>query len=122
MSSAQLRNADARRRQAMIEADQNVLEELLANELTWTHSSGATESKSQFIAAIASGNVVYETLDIEDDQIRQFGDVLIHNGILRGRASRDGQLKGLNAKFLAVWRGREEKLELVAWQSTSFSD
>lgn len=113
---------DAQRRQAMISADQNALNDLLADDLTWTHSSGATESKAEFIAAIVERRVVYEQLDVSEDQLRGDGEVVLHNGRLRGRASRDGQAKALHAKFLAVWRVSDGQLRLAAWQSTNCNE
>ncbi|MGI9327797.1 MAG: nuclear transport factor 2 family protein [Pseudomonadales bacterium] len=118
----QLLQCDAERRQAMIDADERTLDRLLADELTWTHSSGATESKAEFIAAISSGAVSYAALEVEQDQVRSSDQLLVHNGVLRGRASRDGQEKLLNAKFLAIWCVFDEQMRLIAWQSTNFSD
>jgi ketosteroid isomerase-like protein len=115
-----LRRADDLRRQAMLEADLDSLNRLLADDLTWTHSSGVTESKAEFLSAIKVGTVVYSQLDIEQDQIRRAGDVFVHNGILRGSASREGKAKDLNAKFLSVWKEADGKFEMMAWQSTNF--
>lgn len=121
-SPEQLLRCDAERRRAMIDADAQALDRLLADDLTWTHSSGATESKAEFIAAIVAGAVVYDALEVEQDQVRGDGKQLVHNGVLRGNASRDGQPKQLKAKFLAIWRVTDEQLRLIAWQSTNFSD
>ncbi len=117
-----LLQCDAQRRQAMISADVDQLALLLADSLTWTHSSGATEDKATFLSAIGSGAVVYEVLEIEQHQVRGNAEYALHNGILRGRASRDGQAKALNAKFLAVWGRAGDRWRLEAWQSTNCND
>ena len=114
--------ADAARRQAMIHGDVDALLTLLADDLVWTHSSGATESKAEFISAIASGNVRYDELKIEKDATREEGPLVVHNGVLKGVASRAGQNKNLHARFLAVWRFVQDMPELMAWQSTNVSD
>ena len=113
--------ADARRRQAMIHGDVDALLTLLADDLTWTHSSGKTETKTEFINAIASGSVQYEALEIADDEVRGNGSILVHNGVLTGAASRDGASKTLHARFLSIWRCEHEHYELMAWQSTNTS-
>ncbi len=115
---SKLLDADRARRQAMINADGDTLDLVLADDLTWTHSSGVTESKAEFIKAITERSVVYESLEIEQDQVRKAGTVLVHNGVLSGTASRNGEAKSLYAKFLAVWRV-EEPMQLLAWQSTN---
>tara|TARA_B100000953_G_scaffold240300_1_gene201940 strand:- start:24 stop:452 length:429 start_codon:yes stop_codon:yes gene_type:complete len=122
ISPEQLISADLERRRAMIEADEEALERLFSDELTWTHSSGKTESKTEMIAAILGRDVVYEALDVEEAQVRCSGDLCVHNGILQGSASRAGQTKLLRAKFLAVWRAIDDDLILIAWQSTNCSE
>lgn len=114
-----LLKADAARRRAMIEADVDTLNALLAEDLCWTHSSGAVEDKGAFVDAIATAAVSYEALEVEADEIRAEGTLVVHQGRLRGRASRGGQSKALQARFLAVWRSVDERLELIAWQSTN---
>ncbi len=114
--------ADAARRQAMIHGDVDALLTLLADDLVWTHSSGATEGKADFIGAIAAQAVRYESLEIDGDEVREEGALAVHNGVLRGSASRGGQNKKLHARFLAVWRFAGDKPELMAWQSTNVSD
>lgn len=116
----QLRAADRRRRQAMIEADVSVLATLFADELTWTHSSGKKDDKPTFLEKIASGSTEYQTLEVSDDTIIQQGDVLIHHGNLAGRVRVDGREKSLNNRFLAVWKSSADGLQLLAWQSTAF--
>ena len=115
---SKLLDADLVRRQAMINGDLDTLDTVLADDLTWTHSSGVTESKTEFLNAISHRAVVYESLEIEQDQIREAGPVLVHSGVLRGSASRNGEAKLLHAKFLAVWRA-EASPRLLAWQSTN---
>lgn len=115
-------SCDRARRQGMIDADLNVLEPLLADDLRWTHSSGATEGKLEFLAAIAARAVVYQQLEIEQDELRGDAQLVVHQGVLRGQASRDGQAKSLNARFLAVWRATGDQWQLMAWQSTNCSD
>jgi ketosteroid isomerase-like protein len=114
-----LLEADARRRAAMVAGDAAGLEELLADELVWTHSSGKTDGKASLIAGIASGTVVYRALETRDVAVLGTGDVLVCHGVLSGQAARDGREKSLNSRFLAVWRRRAGSFELLAWQSTS---
>ncbi len=122
MSNRQrLLEADAERRQAMISADTGALARLLAEDLVWTHSSGKTESKREVIEALAEGTVAYETLEMTQDRVLSSGEIYVHQGVLSGRAVRDGKTKLLNARFLSVWQETQGQLQLVAWQSTQLS-
>lgn len=117
-----LLEVDCERRQAMINADTDVLERLLSEDLIWTHSSGKTESKKEVIAAMLDGAVAYEAIEMAHDRVLTFGEGFIHQGLLHGRAVRDGQVKMLNARFLSVWREVGSQLQMIAWQSTNCSD
>ncbi|MCR9258716.1 MAG: nuclear transport factor 2 family protein [Pseudomonadaceae bacterium] len=113
--------ADAERRQAMIAADTSALSRLLAEDLMWTHSSGKTETKGEVIKALAEGEVTYEVLEMTQDRVLRSGGNFVHQGVLTGRAVRDGETKLLNARFLAVWQETQDQLQLLAWQSTQVS-
>jgi len=113
--------ADAERRQAMIAADTSTLARLLAEDLIWTHSSGKTESKGEVIEALAQGAVAYESLEVTEDRVLGSGGNYVHQGVLSGRAVRNGETKLLNARFLSVWQETQGQLQLVAWQSTQMS-
>ena len=122
MSNGQrLLAADAERRQAMIAADTSTLARLLAEDLIWTHSSGKTESKGEVIEALAQGAVAYESLEVTEDRVLGSGGNYVHQGVLSGRAVRNGETKLLNARFLSVWQETQGQLQLVAWQSTQMS-
>lgn len=110
---------DRQRRQAMINAAPDVLERLLSEDLVWTHSSGKTESKKEVIEAIVDGSVAYEAIDLVQGRVLTFGEGFAHQGLLSGRAVRDGQVKMLHARFLSVWREVGGQLQLLAWQSTN---
>jgi ketosteroid isomerase-like protein len=116
-----LLEADGQRRQAMINADTDVLAQLLSDDLVWTHSSGKTESKAEVIKALAEGAVAYKALEMTQDRVLHAGGNYIHQGVLLGSAIRDGETKLLNARFLSVWQEVENQFQLVAWQSTNLS-
>ena len=103
----------------MIDANVDGLEALLADDLTWTHSSGVTETKDEFLSSIGQRSVVYESLEIEDAQVRGDGDLYVHTGRLLGQATRDGAVKQLRARFLSVWQFVDGRPRLLAWQSTN---
>ena len=59
-----LMNVDTQRRVAMVSGDVVALGDYLADDLSWTHSSGKTDSKESFLAVVASGTTVYHSLDV----------------------------------------------------------
>jgi len=114
-----LMNADTRRRVAMVSGDVVALGDYLADDLSWTHSSGKTDSKESFLAVMASGTTVYHSLDVRDTQVRIFGDIFVLEGVVFGDVTKDGLDKKLVNRFVTVWQKRERDLfQMHAWQST----
>lgn len=114
-----LMNADTQRRVAMVSGDVVALGDYLADDLSWTHSSGKTDSKESFLAVMASGTTVYHSLDVRDTQVRIFGDIFVLEGVVFGDVTKDGLDKKLVNRFIAVWQKRERDLfQMQAWQST----
>lgn len=121
MNQAQaLRDADRRRRDAMIAGEPDTLAALLDDELAWTHSSGKQDDKTSLLDRIAAGGTVYLELEVSDDSVTDCGGVLVHRGNLSGRASVDGREKALRNRFLSVWRRSGDVLQLLFWQSTGY--
>ena len=85
-----LMKADTKRRVAMVAGDVVALGDYLAEDLSWTHSSGKTDSKESFLAVMASGSTVYHSLDVRDTKVRIFGDIFVREGVVSGDVTKDG--------------------------------
>jgi len=53
------------------------LEKLLAADLSYTHSSGKTQTKDQFIDDVTGGTTVYKSIEFENTNVRQYGSVAV---------------------------------------------
>ena len=71
---------EKRRIEAMTNQDAKALGEILADDLSYTHSSGRVETKAEFIANATSGGSRYRALSQEDMKVRQYGDTAIVTG------------------------------------------
>ncbi|MBT3624021.1 MAG: nuclear transport factor 2 family protein [Gammaproteobacteria bacterium] len=117
-----LMKADTKRRVAMVAGDVVALGDYLAEDLSWTHSSGKTDSKESFLAVMASGSTVYHSLDVRDTKVRIFGDIFVLEGVVFGDVTKDGLDKKLVNRFITVWQQREHDVfQLQAWQSTGLA-
>ncbi len=110
--------ADTARRAAMVAADATALAAYLAEDLTWTHSSGRTDHRQAVLDTIAGGAVRYLSLDARDVQVRTVGDAVVATGEVAGRVRKDGEERDLKNRFLSVWRYEAGALRMMAWQST----
>ena len=84
-----LRQAQAIRFQAMIDMDVATVDTLLTDDLTYTHSTGRVESKSEFLKALQSRTMQYLSITPQDIQVRIYDDsaVLVGNTAVRVHVS-----------------------------------
>ena len=87
----------------MKRADREVLEQLLADDLTYVHTSGRVETKSQFINSIASGEILYRSIDREDVQVRIYGATAVVTGLANVTVELRGRVEHLRIRFIDVY-------------------
>jgi ketosteroid isomerase-like protein len=114
----EIRAADARRMAAMVRADVQELGSLLADELTYTHSSGQVETREQLLATISSGKLDYVSMVPSEDQVRVYGNTAVRTGRADVKVRAGGQENVLALRFTEVWVKGEGGWRLVVWQST----
>ena len=107
-----------RRIEAMINADVQVLEEILADDLIYTHTTARLDTKTSFIEAIASGRSNYRSVQRKDVEVRQFGDT----AVVTGQAKFHVGDNKFEARFIDVYAKRNDAWQMVAWQSTRLPD
>jgi ketosteroid isomerase-like protein len=67
-------------RDALIRQDKEALERLLAADLIYTHASGKSQNKAEYIASVTEGPGRYESFKQTDTRIRVYGDLAILSG------------------------------------------
>lgn len=112
----------ARRFEAMVGGDLDALRELLADDLTYSHSNGKVETKDEFLAALESGALRYlEIASAGESVIRRYGDGTV--GVITGPARvrvRIGEREGeVTLVYTSVYVLRDGRWQLVAWHSSA---
>jgi uncharacterized protein (TIGR02246 family) len=113
-----VRAVDAARIQATVSNDMQALDNLLGDDLTYTHSSGVMESKAQVLDKLRSGVTRYHTITPSDVQVRVYGDTAVMTGRAAINVTVDGKTSDLLLRFTSVYAHRDGKWQFVAWQST----
>ena len=106
---------------AMVDADMESLEEFLADELVYTHSTGRTESRSEFLSSIGSGKVDYVSLTRESVEVRIYGEIALMTGEARLQGMAGDRSVNVTLRFMDVSRRVGDSWQLVAWQSLTLS-
>ena len=109
--------AQRARLDATIAVDVPALERLMADDLTYVHSSAKLESKAENIAAlVASGS--YKSVETSEVVVRVEGDAAVITGLADITLKRpDGDML-LPVRFTNVWARRDGAWREIAWQST----
>ena len=109
--------AQRARLDATIAVDVPALERLMADDLSYVHSSAKLESKAENIAALVA-NHSYKAVETSEVVVRVAGDAAVITGLaditLKG-ADGDRQLP---VRFTNVWALRDGAWREIAWQST----
>ncbi len=103
---------------ALVKADAAALEKLYSETLTYTHSSGSTDTKTEYITNLKAGKTKYESLVREDVKVRVFGNTALHTSKTNIKLISNGQPSAFAVKMLHVWVKEGSSWRMVAHQTT----
>lgn len=103
---------------AMVKADLAVLEDVLADDLTYVHSNGNLDGKREFIEALRSGRTKYHSFEREGVAVRKYGDTAVVTGRAHVLVQAAGAELDFKLFFTDVYVRRGGKWRMVAWEST----
>jgi ketosteroid isomerase-like protein len=104
-------------RNAMLKADRSQFETLCAEQLSYGHSAGRVENKSQFIAAATSGQSRWKFITLTDQTNQIVGNNAIVRHTLTGETERDGKTNPVKIGVLMVWQKQDSNWKLLARQA-----
>ena len=116
-ADAVVKAAELARFEAATKNDLDTLGKLLADDLTYTHSTGVLETKEVFLASLKSGKLQFKKIEPADLLVRVFDKTAVINGTAKVSVVSEGQPKDLSLRFTDVWVNRAGKWQMVAWQS-----
>ncbi|WP_154662123.1 nuclear transport factor 2 family protein [Siansivirga zeaxanthinifaciens] len=105
--------SQASRISAMIDADINKLKNLLADDLTYAHTTGWTETKLGYLETIKSKRIHYISFVPRDVDVKIYGNTAILSGkvdVNLGRTDFTIRFLEVQCKLDGIWK-------LTAWQS-----
>lgn len=114
----QVKALDRQWAEATTKADASALNQLLSDDLTYTHSTGETQSKAEFIASVSKGEIRYNSIRFESSKARVYGDTAVIVSHLRIKLTTGGKNIDLHPCFLDVWVKKNGRWQMVAHQAT----
>jgi hypothetical protein len=110
--------AELQRFEAAQKVDLDLLGKLLGDDLTYTHSTGALQTKAQLLDDLKTGKLQFKKIEPGELQVRVFGAAALINGTAKFSVVSNGEAKDINLRFTDVWINRAGRWQMVAWQST----
>ncbi len=103
---------------AMLAADKAKLESLLADQLSYGHSSGKLEDKATVIDVIASKKTVYKSIELSKQTVTVAGnDAIVRHAWESESGTGDGKWNVAKIGVLQVWQKQGGSWKLLARQA-----
>ncbi|MGA2629231.1 MAG: nuclear transport factor 2 family protein [Terriglobia bacterium] len=112
-----IQDLEARRFKAIVDVDLTALDALLAPDMSYSHSSGLTQTKTEFIDALRRGEMKYLEIKPEGLKVRTYGNTAVVTGRGEFKTRTKGQESAVELRFLDVYVKRQGRWQMVAWQS-----
>jgi ketosteroid isomerase-like protein len=113
---------DRKRMTAMAQKDIATLNEVIADDLIYTHSSARLDTKQSLIGNMESGSTVYNSVVPSEVKAQDLGDTVVLTGLCRIGVNSGGNAMNFGVRFTDVYARRNGKWQMVAWQSTRTPD
>lgn len=112
-----IRGLEAKRIDCMVRRDLDALAPMLADDLSYSHSSGRTDTKASFLELVRKGH--YLGVEFPTSTVTVSGDAAIVRGLARMHVTGDtGAELRYPVLFLDVYVRRSGVWQLLAWQAT----
>lgn len=112
-----IKAADKAWADATVKNDRAALGKLLADDLTYTHSNGDTDTKQAFIENLSNGKRKYTKLQHEGMEVRVYGNTAVLSATAQIETLQGGKAGPAHLRFIHVWVQKGGQWQLVAHQS-----
>ncbi|MFB9863768.1 nuclear transport factor 2 family protein [Rufibacter immobilis] len=102
---------------ALISGERKALETIVADGLSYGHSSGKVEDKATFIESLVSGKSDFVTIDLTHQTIQVTGKTALVRHQLSGTTNDSGNPGTVKLGILLVWQKQRAQWKLLARQA-----
>jgi len=111
--------AEDRRYQAMVDTDLATLDRMLDDRLSYAHSSGARDTKAEYLEKVRSGYYDYLTIEHPVERVEVVGDTAMVIGRMTSDLTVQGIRKTIDNLALSVWVRADGDWQLLAYAPTT---
>jgi ketosteroid isomerase-like protein len=117
----QLKQMEKQRAEALMKGDAGFIDRTTADDYTMITSSGELRNKGRAMGDLKSGEVKFQSADVDDLEVRVYGDT----AVVTGRHTQKAQSAGNNIsgqyRFTRVYVKQKGQWKAVAYQATRIS-
>jgi 3-hydroxyisobutyrate dehydrogenase-like beta-hydroxyacid dehydrogenase len=113
-----IRALEDRRYAAMVAGDLDVLGDLLSDDVSYTHSNAAVDSKASYLELMRTGGLVYLSLENVTEAVLLRPGTAVVRGTMVGRIRMHGAERTLDSRVVAVWVEGPTGWQLLAFHPT----
>ncbi|MCU0444450.1 MAG: nuclear transport factor 2 family protein [Microscillaceae bacterium] len=113
-----IQDLEKRRFMAQVEKDTVFLQQILADDLVYIHSSSILENKKEYIANISKRRWDYRKIEVEKNQVRVYQNTAIVTGTAQMSLFMQEKINTFRANYTAVYCKIKGKWQMVSWQNT----
>ena len=103
---------------ALVAGDYTTMSAMLGDDLVYTHSTGAVDTKASYLAPLVSGRTRYVRADASDEHVTLYGTMAVITGVVHVTAHVGGEVRPSHLRYTSVWTVRDGRWQMVAWQAT----
>ena len=117
----EVRLAERERFEAMVKQDAALLAALLDDDLTYVHTGGDLQNKSQFVELIRSKELIYESIEPSDIVVHVHDRSAVATGRSHMRVRSPTGVSSFWIRFTEVYIRRDGRWLLTGWEATKIS-
>ncbi len=110
-------NAVEKLRKAMIDGNKEELESIVSDKLSYGHSSGYVEGKTEFVDKIVSGKSDFVTIELKDQAISISGKTAVIRHKLNATTNDNGKPGEVHLSILLIFQKVKKEWKLLARQA-----
>ena len=113
-----IKTLDGERMRAMVAGDLETLGRILADDMTYIHTSAAVDTKESMLTSIGNGSLNYHKMAARNVLVRACGDAAVVTGEADVEVTSGGNDLTFSLRFTDVYVNGDAGWQMVAWQST----
>jgi ketosteroid isomerase-like protein len=103
---------------ATLAADLAALGAMMTDDLSYTHSSGLTETKTEFLEGLRTGKYVYRAIEPQERRVRVHGEAAVVSGSCRIVIEPGGKRTEIRLHFTELYVRQGGRWRMALWHST----